>query len=517
MQKKSKQSLAILGSAAALWAHPVVAANFVVDKNVWGTPTTIGSFSWAIDQANITPGQDSITLSTNVNISDYGGNPLPTRLANITDPAGLVIQGFGHSLIGDPAFITPSGIVHTKTNPQQFLTGDILAGSTYSFARIADNVSNVSVENLIVDGLNSFMTIGQGSTVTIQDSKFSRMGFFGIHPASVFEANDDSTLNLKGVTIERVNNFQKPFADYIWYPAVIGNNASLNMERSTVDVRASSVAGAISWGGGIANVVSSQILGQGLSIADNVKQGVLNLVNSVVRPYDHSDTARIQAFNGGVANVIASTIQFDASGTTDVPIGKPGAAGCPANYKCNGAPLQAFNGGSIHLESSAVSAINTTFALIDQPYTNTYGGTFGTLTADALSFVQPVATQDATAVKSLFGQPNLLTSGVPYALDSSYVPVFPPLYFNLPTGAIPLAPGPLLNVVADADGANKLINPIDGSVITTDVFGNPRTANGLRDVGAVQASVPGPLPVLGCGAAFGWSRRLRRRIRQGAS
>lgn len=27
--------------------------------------------------------------------------------------------------------------------------------------------------------------------------------------------------------------------------------------------------------------------------------------------------------------------------------------------------------------------------------------------------------------------------------------------------------------------------------------------------------VPGPLPVLGCGAAFGWSRRLRRRIRLG--
>jgi hypothetical protein len=26
--------------------------------------------------------------------------------------------------------------------------------------------------------------------------------------------------------------------------------------------------------------------------------------------------------------------------------------------------------------------------------------------------------------------------------------------------------------------------------------------------------VPGPLPVLGCGAAFGWSRRLRRRIRR---
>jgi hypothetical protein len=135
-----------------------------------------------------------------------------------------------------------------------------------------------------------------------------------------------------------------------------------------------------------------------------------------------------------------------------------------------------------------------------------------------------VPNQDSAALKSLFGQPNLLTSGVPYALDSSFVPDgFPTVYFKLPAGASPLDPGPLLNVVADADGVNQLLNPIDYSVITEDVFGNPRTSNGRRDVGAVQISapvrpnVPGPLPVLGCGAAFGWSLRLRRRIRQGAS
>jgi hypothetical protein len=31
-------------------------------------------------------------------------------------------------------------------------------------------------------------------------------------------------------------------------------------------------------------------------------------------------------------------------------------------------------------------------------------------------------------------------------------------------------------------------------------------------LGAPTAAVPGPLPLLGAGAAFGWSRRLRRRI-----
>jgi hypothetical protein len=71
----------------------------------------------------------------------------------------------------------------------------------------------------------------------------------------------------------------------------------------------------------------------------------------------------------------------------------------------------------------------------------------------------------------------------------------------------------LIGVVPDADpgGVNELINPIDGSPITRDVFGNPRTTNGLRNVGAVQAQVPGPLPLLGLASAYGWCRRLRRR------
>ncbi len=43
------------------------------------------------------------------------------------------------------------------------------------------------------------------------------------------------------------------------------------------------------------------------------------------------------------------------------------------------------------------------------------------------------------------------------------------------------------------------------------------TLNGTSEsiqviLGAPTAAVPGPLPLLGAGAAFGWSRRLRRRI-----
>lgn len=509
MSKRSTWACAVLASAT-LAGSPGSAATFAVDKSDWGDATTTGSFAWAIHQANTTAGHDTIALSTDVNINNYFGSYNPRRLADITDPAGLLILGNGHSLTGNPSFITPEGVTHTKTNPQPFRLGDVQTAATYSFAKIADYVSDVVVENFIVDGLNSFLNIGKGSIVTVRDSIVKYMGDFGQHPAPVFEAFEDSVLNLQRVTISHINNFQKPLSgsEYVWFPAIAGVDATLNMERTTLDLLTSSTAGGITWNGGTANLVSSVIIGKGLSVADYGKEAILNVVNSVFRPYDRSATARIQAYNGGVANVIASTIQFDGTFTGDVH-------SCPGNYTCNGAPLQAFNGGTINLGSTVVSVINTDLALINQPYSATYRTTHGTLTADAHTFVQPVSNQDAATLMSLFSQPNLLTSGEPYALTPN-IPPYPPVYGALPTGAAPLNPGPWINSVADADGANQLINPIDHSVIRTDVFGNPRTSNGLRNLGAVQTSVPGPIPVLGGAVAFGWSRRLRRRIRQGA-
>jgi MYXO-CTERM domain-containing protein len=49
---------------------------------------------------------------------------------------------------------------------------------------------------------------------------------------------------------------------------------------------------------------------------------------------------------------------------------------------------------------------------------------------------------------------------------------------------------------------------VNGLVGTWSIIGTSEVINVY--VGA--ASVPGPLPLLGVGAAFGWSRRLRKRI-----
>jgi hypothetical protein len=136
----------------------------------------------------------------------------------------------------------------------------------------------------------------------------------------------------------------------------------------------------------------------------------------------------------------------------------------------------------------------------------------GSLVALDSVWLQTTPNQTAADLQSLFGNPSLLTSGIPLTLEDFGGGVS--AYYPLPEGAYPNPDGPLIDQISDANGANLLINPIDGSPILLDVFGQPRTRNGLRTIGAVQpASVPAPLPLAGATAALAWSRRLRRRIR----
>jgi len=410
--------------------------------------------------------------------------------------------------------------VVTKTNPQAYnKDSDSILIPSFSFARIAENVSHVNFDRFTVDGLNAFLDVGRNSVVNLVDSTIKNSISVGFTARPVITALTGSTVNLTQVILSNINPFDdRSFGtEYDWArPAIIGNDATLNILKSKLELAfTSSTSGAVSWAGGTANIVSSVILGQGLSIRDLTTQGVLNLVNSVYRPSGHTDIARIQAYAGGVANIIASTIQFDAADSSI-----PDRGFCPANYPCKGAPLQVFANGEIYLQSSAISVLNNDLFEMYFPYAIQYAAltpTPGIFTADPYSYVQPVTNQNAVDLKLLFNQPNLITEGVAYALDpsSSFLPTF----YDLPAGAYPIVSGPLISVVPDADSHNKLINPIDGSVISTDVFGNPRTYNGLRDVGAVQqpASVPAPLPLLGFGAAFGWSRRLRGRLSQRSS
>ncbi|MFM7549470.1 MAG: PEP-CTERM sorting domain-containing protein [Cyanobacteriota bacterium] len=88
---------------------------------------------------------------------------------------------------------------------------------------------------------------------------------------------------------------------------------------------------------------------------------------------------------------------------------------------------------------------------------------------------------------------------------------------NIATQAIPTAP------INQADGSvlywGIITDPSEGDISSIsfqttigsgDVFAFDNFTIGSREQ---VADVPGPLPLLGAGAAFGWSRRLRRRVK----
>jgi hypothetical protein len=434
----------------------------------------------------------------------------------------LTIEGNGATLVGTPSFVGNGGAtIYDKYNVDVFrpspLGNDILTQPAFSFGKLAPGVS-LSINALNSDGLNGYLQLGEGSTASLSNATARNSVSYGQQvPRSVFEAKANSTLNLSQVALERINPELFGIGP-AWAGAISGVNATLNMVRSSISQAAAAV-GAVVWSGGEANVVSSLISESGgLSVSDDTQPGVLNLVNSLVSVYaQNSNIQRLQAILGGELNITASSILQDVLYNTDHP-----STTCNSDpYACAGKPLSAFDGGTITLKQSYVSLINAQ----DPPglipagvlsYSDALYGpsNSGSLVALDSVWLQTTSNQSAADLQNLFGNPGLLTSGIPLTLEDIGGGVT--AYYQMPSGAYPNPQGPLIDQIADADGANQLLNPIDGSVISVDVLGNPRTRQGLRNIGALQfAPVPGPLPLAGATAALAWSRRLRRRIQHG--
>ena len=424
----------------------------------------------------------------------------------------LTIQGNGATLVGNPSFVSTGGTLYTKYNVDVFRPGfDILTQPAFSFSKLNPGIS-LNINALNSDGLNGYLQLGDGSTASLSDATARNSVSYGQQvPRSVFEAKANSTLNLSQVALERINP-ELFGVGPAWAGAISGVNATLNMVRSSISQAALAV-GSVVWSGGVANVVSSLISESGgLSVSDDSQPGVMNLVNSLVRvSAQNSNIQRLQAIVGGELNITASSILQDMVDNTDYT-----STYCNSNpYDCAGKPLTAFDGGKITLKQSLISLLNTDLipAGVDSYSEAALGfASGGDIVALDSVWIQPTPYQSAASLKTLLGNPALLTAGLPLVLEDFGGGVT--AYLPLPKGAYPNPTGPLIDQIAAADGANQLLSPIDGSVISVDVLGNPRTRQGLRNIGALQfAPVPGPLPLAGAAAALGWSRRLRRRIR----
>ena len=507
-------AFAFLLAAVGTITGPARADTFSVTLGSWGTASTVGTLAWAIDQANNSSSSGNvISISPNLLIDVDGATAIDVSLDLARFTRSVTIQGHGATLVGNPTFVTSGGQTITKANPDAFGANDIPVTPSFSFAKIGafgqDNSGiRVVIDGLNADGLNRFALVEAGAGLSMTSGTIVNsvnFDFSGRNITPGFEALAGATLSLDRVVIDLAHGLT-PLAGGI----VAGSDARIDVVSSTI--RLSTSGPAIVLAGGTVNVVSSILDGSGGAVVgggDLLATGTVNFVNSVAflagplsgGANDAFGDNRFAAGSGGTINVTASTIVADLISMT-------GSAS-----QADGVPLDAA-GGAIALASSAVMATVDADGLAGQIGYSAAGG--GSLTADAFTWVRPTLSQTAANLRGIFSQPALLTGTTGLAVDVLSESPLIEMSLPFPQASYPINGGTLVGVVADADGVNALRSPIDGSLITLDVYGQPRTTGGLRNAGAVEvASVPEPsacamaLAALSCGG-FSMLRRRKR-------
>lgn len=152
----------------------------------------------------------------------------------------------------------------------------------------------------------------------------------------------------------------------------------------------------------------------------------------------------------------------------------------------------------IGASTTAASSISLT----NLKWSNSQNGTFQSLLSGSLAATTPTPTY--TSVQLAPGS------------SSSPVPTGSPFWiqYDIPAG---LAVGEVVDVqfLSNSDGAVDSSGILSNST-ANQFYGDTRTNTAAIAPTPSSNAAPGPLPLLGAGAAFGASRRLRRRLRSAA-
>ena len=468
-----------------------------------------GSLQAAIAAANANAGADIIDVQVDVTglyVDTCAGVSVPGNIFAGRITESVTIDGNGHSFTSTPIWINSGGTVNPNGSCPSRVTGMFLgsepAGAFEVGTSNTDNSAiSVSIENLVVQGLNSLVLAHDNAQVSLDGVQAHGLtDLYCSRPA--IESQTGASLTITNSSFDLGINWDSAI-EGVGASLIEGGPGALTVLSSTFTTN--TYPGAIGWdvsGGKTANIVSSQLVSSGgiLILGD----GTANIVNSIVNMGSldsRASTDRIAAAVGATVNVKASTVKVPGprcdrsaiiGACTATPAGFLTADSATLNL------LQSAVGTGILDETAATSVI-----------AGSHGGTF---TADAQTWVQPVAMQSAIALKALFGQPALLTDppGLPTLTD--------PGFFDYPATVTPLigSPGALLDIITDSTctsgtDTNKLVSPIDASCITLDALGNPRwdAGNSRRNIGAVQLTLAPALTLVGTGSGFvdlSWSR-----------
>ncbi|MCW8925508.1 MAG: fibronectin type III domain-containing protein [Xanthomonadales bacterium] len=439
-----------------------------------------GSIKAAIELANNNPGKDTISFSNGLSISGLtaGGcglldanDPDQFYLGVVTDD--LEILGHGASIAGFNLWTTFDGVKNRPGEcPADLGAFAKVVALAPGLLRIEDGVS-VEMRDLTVTDLTSFASLRESASLSMDNMSIVRIfdWFKKCDRPGIYAAEDNASLTITNSYLRLFQNgaedIGSPDQRTFWVSAMISADdaAELNIENTTFERG----RGAIEWGG-TANITGSRFIEVG---GINITGGTANIVNSAILGRFHTDEyAKIIAGGTSVVNVIASTLSINSLDCLQCALyGRGGVV--------------AKQGSVINLRQSAVGV---NFPDIEGVLIREADG--GNVTADDLTWLQPVISQGAIDLGLITDQPALLTAppGLPNKVQgANYWPVaVTPLLGDT------ITPGVLIDAIPDAaaGGANELFNPIDGQPITVDALGNPRVdSNGARNIGAVQLTL----------------------------
>ncbi|MAL95883.1 MAG: hypothetical protein CME40_12470 [Haliea sp.] len=440
----------------------------------------------AVTAANLVPGADTIEITPGLVISD---NCTYDNELNYWDPIlqateSLTINGNGAQFVGLNYFFNNAGDLNpwTQTACPLHDSNVTLAGWSAPLLHVGErNADNTGIEvvinNLIIRNLAQVAEVMDGAKLTLQEVEARDIRDITLCNRAAITAGD-ADLTLEQVEIDGAQGF----TNIAGSAAIAGGNGKLEIYNSRLSDNVDRQA--VSWNGH-ADIVSSIFSNAGGLANPGLGFGTMNVINSLLFQENfpmNNWREHIRAASGATINFQASTLFFDVVNCADdlSCLWQPGVEPTSAIWATSGATIN-------FVETAVHAFITGPDAMLEQSLLLESLG--GTITADAMTYFQPLPHQGASALESITSQASLITG-------DDALPESPGLPSNLavpfPASVTPLISGGaiLVDQIPDAGTgeANELMDP-RGNVIDLDVLGNPRVDGSFRSIGAVQNNV----------------------------
>ncbi len=475
--RRSLVQAAVLLLVAISAALPASAATFSVTAS--DCRTSPGGYQWAIEQANMTQGPDTISIdvpSFNVDNCDHpdASNRLPIAITESVD-----ILGNGNRVAGNVLWADPNGFINPNGQCPESVGGWLNFGGSLVDVGVTGTDSSgidVTISDLRMKGLVTVGYVRPNASLTIEGSELDDIfSMYGNCAEHLISAQSGADVTLRDTVIRRgsVPTLGLPSTAFPLITSLIyGTGGDLIMDGVRFANSIGRHAAGVWWTGGTVKIVNSKLdESRGLFLSDTDAEFV-NSVYQIVVPFASYFSDNIILQRGARLTTRASTFYWGSEGCINCNVTSGSGSSATEGLGFVGQQSPGFGLPSVRFESTALGSVDAA-----EPLQHLWGDP-AVFSSDAYTWVQPTTGQNAADLAPFVPIASTATPGLTTQLGASAL-----------NQLIPIIPGVLVEAVPNAEpgGSNELINPIDGLPLTTDVLGHPRVyANGTRNIGAVQ-------------------------------